>query len=574
MQQMQLMPLARCLKKNLGKNKIKINDGYIREEKNMLKGIPASKGYAIGKIFLKSETEIHIDETRAENTDSELKMLKEAVETSRKQLTDLRNKTAIEIGEDEALVFDSHLMFLDDPEFIGAAEKKITDDQHRASSAMSVVTEMFIDIFNNMDNAYMKERAADIKDVGNRIIKNILGIKAEETSMGNDTIVVAHDLTPSDTAQLDKSKMIAFLTDIGGVTSHSAIMARSLQIPAVVGMGNISATVKNGMIAIVDGVKGEVILEPDEKTLAFYRECQMNYLKEREALKVYKNKSLTYPNGRKILVASNIGSVADLDIVIENGADAIGLFRTEFVFMNQETMPTEDEQFEIYKTVAQKMEGKSVVIRTLDIGGDKQIPYLTIEPEMNPFLGLRAIRLCFEHEDIFKTQLRALLRASAFGDVHIMFPMIGALEELDKAKAFVEICKEELRKEGIAFNENIPVGIMVEIPAAAILADEFAKKVDFFSIGTNDLIQYTLAVDRMNTTIAHLYNPMNPSVLKLIEMTIKAAHKAGIWCGMCGEMASDERAIATLASMELDEFSVTGSMVLEVKKRIETVVEK
>lgn len=539
----------------------------------MLKGIPASKGYAIGKIFLKSESVFHIDESRAEDIDLELETLRGAVETSRKQLTVLRDKTATEMGEDEALVFDSHLMFLEDPEFIGAAENKITENQHRASYAMTVVTEMFIDIFNNMDNVYMKERAADIKDVGTRIVKNILGMASEEISMGNETIVVAHDLTPSDTAQLDKSKMIAFLTDIGGVTSHSAIMARSLQIPAIVGMGNVTTSVKNGMMAIVDGVKGEVILEPDEKTLAFYKECQLNYLKERDALKIYKNKSLAYPNGRKILVASNIGSVADLDSVIENGADAIGLFRTEFVFMNQNTMPSEEDQFEIYKTVAQRMEGKPVVIRTLDIGGDKQIPYLTIEPEMNPFLGLRAIRLCFEHEDIFKTQLRALLRASAFGDVHIMFPMIGALEELEKAKSFVEICKQELRNEGIQFNENIPVGIMIEIPAAAILAEEFAKNVDFFSIGTNDLIQYTLAVDRMNTTIAHLYNPMNPSVLKLIEMTIKAAHDAGIWCGMCGEMASDERAISTLASMELDEFSVTGSMVLEVKKRIETAIQ-
>lgn len=534
----------------------------------MFKGIAASKGYAIGRVFLMREEAITLDETPALNVDLEQAALKKAVEASKIQLTAIRNKTAENIGEKEAMVFDSHLLFLDDPEFVGAIESSINEDGLRAAYATEQVKVFFKQMFEQMDNAYMRERAADIVDVSNRLIRNLLGLSNQTGEMNEETIVVAHDLTPSDTAQLDRSKVVGFLTDIGGTTSHSAIMARSLEICAVVGMKDISKKVSTGDLVIIDGLKGEAIINPDEETLIEYRALQTAYKNRREDMKKYKDAKLKYADGREILVAGNIGSIKDLDVVIENGADGIGLFRTEFVFMDRESVPTEEEQFEIYKTVAEKMAGKSVVIRTLDIGGDKVIPYLKLEPELNPFLGLRAIRLCFKYEDIFRDQIKALLRASAYGDVHIMLPMIGSLEEIKQAKAIIESCKEELREAGIRFNAYVPVGIMIEIPSAAVVADQLAVEVDFFSIGTNDLIQYTLAVDRMNAHISHLYNPMNPAVLRLIEMSIKAAHEAGIWCGMCGEMAGDLNATEKLLEMGLDEFSVSGSGILDVKEKI------
>ncbi len=534
----------------------------------MIRGIAASKGYAIGRIFIKHDVKLEIDRSIQDNVEGELKRLEEAVEKSSLQLHAIRKQTAEEIGEEEARVFDSHHMFLEDPELIGAAQNAIRSEKIRAEAAIDEVVAMFVGIFESMDNDYMKERAADIKDVGARLIRNLLGIEDDVEAMHKNTIVVAHDLTPSDTAQLDKSKVIAFLTDIGGVTSHSAIMARSLEIPAIVGIQNVTETVQNEMRVIVDGIKGEVILDPSPETIAEYEALARVYQEEREALKIYKDMKLTYASGREALVVGNIGSVEDLDLVLQNGGEGVGLFRTEFVFMNRDMIPTEDEQFEIYKAVAEKCGSKPVVIRTLDIGGDKKIPYLPMAAEENPFLGLRAIRLCFHFPEVFKSQLRALLRASAFGAVHIMFPMIGALSEFRQAKEMLKGCKRELEEAGIPFNSDVPVGIMIEIPSAAVSAKEFAKEVDFFSIGTNDLIQYTLAIDRMNQSVSHLYDPMNPAVLALIEMTIDAAHSQGIWCGMCGEMASDLRATETLAKMELDEFSVSGSAILDVRKKI------
>ncbi|OJV64421.1 MAG: phosphoenolpyruvate--protein phosphotransferase [Clostridiales bacterium 38-18] len=536
----------------------------------MIKGIAASKGYAIGKIKVMRHIEWTVDLTPAVDCEKELTELKKSVEASREQLKAIRDNTAKNIGEHEAMVFDSHMMFLDDPEFVGAMEEAIKSESKRAVAAVEQVKNFFKSMFEQMDNDYMKERAADIVDVSNRLIKNLLGLPTDNGNLEANTIIVAHDLTPSDTAQLDKTKVIGFLTDIGGTTSHSAIMARSLEICAVVGLGDITDKVTDGMVCIMDGVKGEVILSPSHSQIEEYEALAEAYRKKREDLKKYKDIKLSYKEGREILVAGNIGSVKDLDTVIENGADGIGLFRTEFVFMDRASAPTEDEQYEIYKTVAERMSGKPVVIRTLDIGGDKQIDYLEMEPEMNPFLGLRAIRLCFKYVDLFKAQIRALLRASVHGDVNVMLPMIGAVEEIKQAKAIIEECKAELRAEGIDFNEEMPVGIMIEIPAAAVAADILAEEVDFFSIGTNDLIQYTLAVDRMNSNISHLYNPMNPSVLRLIEMTIKAAHNAGIWCGMCGEMAGDLRATEVLLSMGLDEFSMSGSSILDVKEKIFT----
>jgi phosphotransferase system enzyme I (PtsI) len=534
----------------------------------MLKGIAASKGYAIGQVYIMAQNEIEIDQAPCTDANASLCKLKDAIQASRLQLQEIRLKTSETIGEEEAKVFDSHIMFLEDPEFIGAIEETIQTEALQTVAAIEKVKLFYKTLFDQMDNAYMKERASDIVDVGNRLIRNALGIQTNESSLPENTIIVAHDLTPSDTAQLDKSKVIGFLTDIGGVTSHSAIMARSLEICAVVGLIDISKKVVNGQPVIIDGVNGIAILDPDEQTLAHYESLKMAYLKKRDDLKKYKDLKLKYKDGRDILIAGNIGSVKDLDAVIENGADGIGLFRTEFVFMDRETMPTEEEQFLIYKTVAEKMAGKSVVIRTLDIGGDKQIPYLELDPEMNPFLGLRAIRLCFKYEEMFKTQIKALLRAGVYGEVHIMLPMIGTLDEILQAKTIIEACKMELAEAGMAFKSDTPVGIMIEIPSAAIVADLLAKEVAFFSIGTNDLIQYTLAVDRMNSNISHLYDPMNPAVLRLIKMSIDAAHDAGIWCGMCGEMAGDPRATKLLFDMGLDEFSMSGSNILDVKEAI------
>lgn len=536
--------------------------------KEIFKGIAASKGYAIGNIRIMSHAEIVIDHTPCADVNEALASFKNAIETTRGQLKQLRDKTAQNIGEEEAMVFDSHMLFLEDPEFVGGIEEAITCEKKQVPAAIEQIKLFYKDIFDQMDNAYMKERSADIVDVSNRLIRNALGIQSESEVLPENTIIVAHDLTPSDTAALDKSKVIGFLTDIGGVTSHSAIMARSLEICAVVGMCDITEKVVDGVVAIVDGLKGEAILNPDEETLAKYRALQAAYMKKREELKKYKDIKLSYTDGREILVAGNIGSVKDLDSVIENGADGIGLFRTEFVFMDRDAAPIEEEQFEIYKTVAERMAGKPVVIRTLDIGGDKQIPYLPLEHEMNPFLGLRAIRLCFKFEEMFRAQIKALLRAGIYGEVNIMLPMIGNIGEIRQAKAIIESCKEELRAARIPFNANTPVGIMIEIPSAAVVADMLAKEVDFFSIGTNDLIQYTLAVDRMNSNISHLYDPMHPAVLRLIEMSIKAAHDAGIWCGMCGEMAGDLRATKILLEMGLDEFSMSGSSVLDVKEAI------
>lgn len=535
----------------------------------IINGIPASAGCAIGHVYLNSKVNLVIDSTLLNSEAAVLEaisLLDEAVLKSTQQLTQIRDNAVAQMGEESALVFESHLMILEDPEFIGTAKDRIISEKLHAEAAMQQVTDMFVNIFLQMDNAYMRERSADIKDVGNRVIRNILGI--EETSSADmvaGAIVVAHDLTPSDTAQLDQSKVIGFLTDIGGTTSHSAIMARSMGIPAIVGLGNITEQVHTGMKLILDGAKGTVILNPTTETQSTYEAIILEEKSEKERLKMYKETQLVYPSGRKLLVAANIGSVQDVEAVLENGGDGVGLLRTEFIFMDRDEMPTEEDQFQIYKAIGEKMSGKPVVIRTLDIGGDKQIPYLPMEKEENPFLGVRAIRLCLNNEDLFQTQLRAILRASVYGDLQIMFPMIGTLQELIDAKNVVEKCKASLSQEGIAFNQEIPIGMMIEIPSAALAAGTLAKHVDFFSIGTNDLIQYTMAIDRMNPNVAHLYQPMNEGVLKLIEMTVHAAHEAGIWCGMCGEMAADPAATTFLFGLELDEFSVSSSSILKTK---------
>lgn len=559
--------IANChISTNIYNNiKLNMNSGGIF----MKKGISASKGYAIGYAVVKTKEEVVVTETKVKDIAAEKSRLANAVKISEEQLTEIKEKAEKEIGADKAAVFESHLMLLTDPEFVGAVENEIETNSMNAEMALKKTVDQYLEIFNAMDDEYMRERAADIKDVGNRLLNNLLGKQDNALSkLDENSVIVAHDLTPSDTAQLDKSKVVSFITDIGGRTSHSAIMARTLEIPAVVGMNDITSSVKNGDTLIVDGNEGIVIINPDEETLNKYKLLYEEFQKEKEELKKLISVKTVTKSGKAIEVSGNIGKPEDIHKVIENGGDGVGLFRTEFLYMDRDSMPTEEEQFNAYKYVAEALKGKPVVIRTLDIGGDKKLSYLPLPEEMNPFLGYRAIRLCLDRKEIFKVQLRALLRAAAYGNIKIMFPMISSLSEILSAKEVLKECAGELKAEGKEYNDKIEVGIMVEIPAAAVTADELAKHVDFFSIGTNDLIQYTLAADRMNEKVSYLYNPMHPAVLRLIKMTIEAAHKEGKWCGMCGEMAGDENAVPTLLSYGLDEFSMSASSILKAKKII------
>ena len=535
----------------------------------MKKGIAASKGYAIGKVFLQEHEEIVITDEKITDVVAEKEKLQKALDASREQLEKIKSKAAVEMGEEKAAVFEAHITLLDDPEFTGAMTMEIENNSINSMKAVENVTNTFVAIFESMEDAYMRERAADIKDVSKRIISNLAGKGGDAFAITEEnTIVVAHDLTPSDTAQLDRSKVVAFLTNIGGRTSHSAIMARTLEIPAIVGLKDITTSVKTGDSIIVDGIEGIAIINPDEATVKEYEAKRDKFLKEQEELKKLIEVKTVTKSGKRIEVCGNIGKAQDVDGVLANGGDGIGLFRTEFLYMDRDNAPTEEEQYEAYKYVLENMNGKQVVIRTLDIGGDKTLPYLPLPQEMNPFLGYRAIRLCLDRKEIFKVQLRALLRASVYGNLAVMFPMISGIQEFRSAKEVVEECKAELKAEGIKFSDSIQWGIMVEIPAAAVMADELAKEVDFFSIGTNDLIQYTLAADRMSEKVSYLYNPMHPAVLRLIKMTIDGAHKHGKWVGMCGEMAGDEAAIPTLVEYGLDEFSMSASSILTAKKII------
>jgi phosphotransferase system enzyme I (PtsI) len=533
----------------------------------MKKGIAASKGYAIGKVFLQENEEIVINDAKITDIGAEKEKMQKALDDSKAQLEIIKVKAEKEMGAEKAAVFEAHITLVDDPEFTGAMMSEIENNSLNGLKAIESVTNNFVAIFESMDNEYMRERAADIKDVSKRILSNFAGKGGDSFAITeNNTIVVAHDLTPSDTAGLDRTKVVGFITNIGGRTSHAAIMARTLEIPAVLGLGDITTCVKTGDMIIVDGITGDVIINPSEEVVAEYTAKKEKFQAEQEELKKLIDIKTTTKSGRRIEVCGNIGQPEDVLGVLANGGDGVGLFRTEFLYMDRESAPTEDEQFESYKFVLEKMDGKQVVIRTLDIGGDKTLPYLPLPEEMNPFLGYRAIRLCLDRKDIFKVQLRALLRASIYGNLAVMFPMISGLEEFEQAKEVVDECKAALKVEGKEYSESIQWGIMVEIPAAAVYADELAKHVDFFSIGTNDLIQYTLAADRMSEKVSYLYNPMHPAVLRLIKMTIDGAHKHGKWVGMCGEMAGDEAAIPTLIEYGLDEFSMSASSILNAKK--------
>ena len=539
----------------------------------MFKGTGASPGIAIGKVLVVEHGELEIQRVSISNIEEEVARLDKAVEVSKEELTKVKEKALLELGEHEAEIFEAHLLVLEDPELIDSAKAKIKDEQVNADYALKEIRDMFVGMFESMDNEYMRERAADIKDVTNRIIRHLLGVKIVDlAALEEEVILVAHDLTPSDTATMNKSKVLGFLTDIGGRTSHTAIMARTLEIAAVVGLTDITTKANDGDYIVFNGDTGEVILNPDEETIDKYTKLKNEFDEYRKSLELLKGKPSQTTDKRHVELAGNIGSPKDVEGLIKNDAEGVGLYRTEFLYMDKEDgFPTEEEQYEAYKAVLEGMDNKPIVIRTLDIGGDKELPYFDMEPEMNPFLGYRAIRICLDRKDIFKTQLRALYRASVHGTLRIMFPMISSLEELLAAKEVVAEVKEELKSEGIAYADNVEVGMMIEIPSAAVISDILAKHVDFFSIGTNDLIQYTCAVDRMNQKISYLYNQFNPAVLRLIKTVIDNAHAEGKWVGMCGESAGDQRMIPILLGFGLDEFSMSPISILPARKLITSV---
>lgn len=532
-----------------------------------LKGIAASDGIAVAKAYMLVQPDLSFTKKTIDDTDAEVSRFQKAIAASNADLQMIRDKAAASLGEEEAQVFDAHMMILADPEFTGAIESNIKDNSVNAEQALQDVSSMFISTFEAMtDNAYMQERAADIRDVSTRIMSHLLGVQLPNPALiDEEVIVVAHDLTPSDTAQLDKKYVKAFVTDIGGRTAHSAIMARSLEIPAVVGTQEVTTSVVNGQQIAVDGLTGQVVVDPtDEQTAKFTQEAK-TYADQKAEWAKLKTASTVTADGKHFDIAANIGTPKDLDGVLDNGAEAIGLYRTEFLYMDSSELPSEDDQFEAYKKVLETMSPKPVVVRTMDIGGDKHLPYMPLPEEMNPFLGYRAIRISLDRQEIFRTQLRALLRASEFGKLRIMFPMIATIQEFEAAKKIFVEEKDKLVADGVKVSDDIQLGIMIEIPAAAVLADQFAKHVDFFSIGTNDLIQYTMAADRGNEHVSYLYQPYNPSILRLVKHVIDSAHKEGKWVGMCGEAAGDPIMVPLLLGLGLDEYSMSATSVLKVR---------
>ncbi|AGE21470.1 MULTISPECIES: phosphoenolpyruvate--protein phosphotransferase [Geobacillus] len=539
----------------------------IREK--TIHGIAASSGIAIAKAYRLETPDLAAEKRAVADVEAEVARLEAAVAKAKEELEAIKQHALEKLGEDKAAIFAAHLLVLDDPELLNPIKEKIQTERVNAEYALDETASFFISMFEAMDNEYMKERAADIRDVTKRVLAHLLGVTISNPSLiSEEVVIIAEDLTPSDTAQLNRQYVKGFATDIGGRTSHSAIMARSLEIPAVVGTKTVTAEVKNGDIVIVDGLDGQVIINPSPELLAQYEQKRARYEAQKAEWAKLVHEATVTADGIHVELAANIGTPDDVKGALANGAEGIGLYRTEFLYMGRSELPTEDEQFVAYKTVLEQMNGKPVVVRTLDIGGDKELPYLQLPKEMNPFLGFRAIRLCLEMQDMFRTQLRALLRASVYGNLKIMFPMIATLDEFRQAKAILLEEKEALLRQGVAVADGIEVGMMVEIPAAAVMADQFAKEVDFFSIGTNDLIQYTMAADRMNERVAYLYQPYNPAILRLISHVIDAAHREGKWVGMCGEMAGDPIAIPILLALGLDEFSMSATSILPARAQL------
>ncbi|KAA8725988.1 phosphoenolpyruvate-protein phosphotransferase PtsI [Ewingella americana] len=537
----------------------------------MISGILVSPGIAFGKALLLKEDEIVINRKKIspEEVDQEVKRFLSGRAKASAQLETIKTKAGETFGEEKEAIFEGHIMLLEDEELEQEIIALIKDDHASADAAAFSVIEGQAKALEELDDEYLKERAADVRDIGKRLLRNILGLAIVDlSSIQDEVILVATDLTPSETAQLNLNKVLGFITDLGGRTSHTSIMARSLELPAIVGTSDVTKQVKNDDYLILDAVNNKIYVNPTADIIDELKAVQNQYITEKDELTKLKDLPAITLDGHQVEVCANIGTVRDVAGAERNGAEGVGLYRTEFLFMDRESLPTEEEQFQAYKAVAEAMGSQAVIVRTMDIGGDKDLPYMNLPKEENPFLGWRAIRICLDRKEILHDQLRAILRASAFGKLRIMFPMIISVEEVRELKAELDLLKAQLREEGKAFDESIEVGVMVETPAAAVIAHHLAKEVDFFSIGTNDLTQYTLAVDRGNELISHLYNPMSPSVLALIKQVIDASHAAGKWTGMCGELAGDERATLLLLGMGLDEFSMSAISIPRIKKII------
>ena len=540
----------------------------------MITGIPASPGIVFGKALVLKEEKIVLDfqKISEDQIESEVARFYAGREAAVEQLNSIHQRALKSLGEEKAAIFEGHLMILEDEELEDEILDYLRSHKVNASVATSKIIDQQVEMLSEIDDEYLKERAGDIRDIGNRLIKNILGMHIVDLGdIAEESILVAYDLTPSETAQLNLEKVLGFITDIGGRTSHTSIMARSLELPAIVGTNDVTARVNTGDYLILDAVNNRVYVNPTQAEIDELKTLEAKLAEEKAELAKLKDLPAVTLDGHKVEVVANIGTIRDCEGAHRNGAEGVGLYRTEFLFMDRDQLPSEEEQFIAYKEVVEAMEGRLVVLRTMDIGGDKELPYLNLPKEMNPFLGWRAVRIALDRREILHAQLRAVLRASAFGKLAVMFPMIISVEEIRELKSVLETLKAELRAEGKAFDENIQVGVMVETPSAAVNAKFLAKEVDFFSIGTNDLTQYTLAVDRGNELISHLYNPMSPSVLGLIKQVIDASHAEGKWTGMCGELAGDERATLLLLGMGLDEFSMSAISVPHVKKLVRHV---
>ncbi|WP_386685769.1 phosphoenolpyruvate-protein phosphotransferase PtsI [Lonepinella sp. MS14437] len=540
----------------------------------MISGIPASPGIVFGKALVLKEEKIVLDMHKItdEQIDNEIARFYQGRTAAVEQLSSIRDRAFKSLGEDKAAIFEGHLMILEDEELEEEIIDYLRSNKVNAAVATSKIIDQQVTMLSEIDDEYLKERAGDIRDIGNRLIKNILGMKIVDLGdINEEVILVAYDLTPSETAQLNLDKVLGFITDIGGRTSHTSIMARSLELPAIVGTNNVTELVNTGDFLVLDAVNNQVLVNPTQAEIDALKSAQEKLAAEKAELAKLKDLPAMTLDGHRVDVVANIGTIRDCEGADRNGAEGVGLYRTEFLFMDRDQLPSEEEQFIAYKEVVEAMNGRLVVLRTMDIGGDKELPYMNLPKEMNPFLGWRAIRIAMERREILHAQLRAVLRASAFGKLAMMFPMIISVEEIRELKSVIATLKQELRNEGKAFDENIQIGVMVETPSAAVNAKFLAKEVDFFSIGTNDLTQYTLAVDRGNEMISHLYNPMSPSVLGLIKQVIDASHAEGKWTGMCGELAGDERATILLLGMGLDEFSMSAISVPAIKKIIRNV---